>query len=55
MFKSSNFNPNAGGNAPKILTPGTHVCRVADIKLDAPAYKKEAYFVVVTQIGRAHV
>jgi hypothetical protein len=51
MFKSSNFNPNAGGNAPKILTPGTHVCRVADIKLDAPAYKKEAYFVVVTLEG----
>lgn len=51
MFKSSNFNPNAGANAPKILTPGTHVCRVADIKLDAPAYKKDAYFVVVTLEG----
>lgn len=51
MFKSSNFNPNAGANAPKILTPGTHVCRVVDIKLDAPAYKKDAYFVVVTLEG----
>lgn len=51
MFKSSNFNPNAGASAPKILTPGTHVCRIVDIKLDMPPYKKDAYFVVVTLEG----
>ena len=51
MFKSSNFNPNSGANAPKILTPGTHVCRIVDIKLDQPPYKKDAYFVVVTLEG----
>jgi hypothetical protein len=52
MFKSSNFNPNAGSNVPKIINPGTHLCRVVDIKLDAPSYKKEAYFIVLTLEGQ---
>lgn len=51
MFKSSDFNPNAGNNVPKIINPGTHLCRVVDVKLDAPAYKKEAYFIVLTLEG----
>jgi hypothetical protein len=51
MFKSSDFNPNAGNNVPKIINPGTHLCRVVDVKLDAPSYKKEAYFIVLTLEG----
>jgi hypothetical protein len=51
MFKSSNFNPNAGSNVPKIINPGTHLCRVVDIKLDAPSYKPDAYFIVLTLEG----
>ena len=52
MFKSSNFNPNATGNVPKIINPGTHLCRVVDIKLDAPSYKPDAYFIVLTLEGQ---
>jgi hypothetical protein len=43
MFKSSSFNPNAGSSVPKILTPGTHYCRIMEIKLDTPPYDAEAY------------
>ena len=43
MFKASNFNPNAGSNVPKILTPGTHFCRIIEMKLDTPPYDPEAY------------
>jgi len=43
MFKASNFNPNAGSNVPKILTPGTHFCRIIEMKLDTPPYDASAY------------
>lgn len=53
MFESKNFNPNAtGGNVPKIINPGTHLCRIVDIKLDAPPYKLDAYFIVLTLEGQ---
>lgn len=43
MFKSTSFNPNAGSNVPKILSPGTHYCRIIDIKLETPPYDTSAY------------
>lgn len=51
MFNSKNFNPNAGSNVPKILNPGTHYCRIADLKFDAPPYDPAAYFLVLTLEG----
>lgn len=51
MFNSKNFNPNAGSNVPKIMNPGTHYCRIVDMKLDTPPYKKDSYFVVLTLEG----
>lgn len=51
MFKASNFNPNAGSSVSKIFNPGTHYCRIAEIRLDAPPYKPESYFVVLTLVG----
>lgn len=51
MFKSSSFNPNAGSSVPKILSPGTHYCRIAEIKLDTPPYDPEAYSINVLLEG----
>jgi hypothetical protein len=51
MFTSKNFNPNAGSNVPKILSPGTHLCRIVDLKLEAPPYKTDSYFLVLTLEG----
>lgn len=53
MFNSKKFNPNAGSNYPKIMSPGTHYCRIIDLKLDRPPYspEKEPYFVVLTLEG----
>lgn len=52
MFASNNFNANAGGSSiPKIMSPGTHYCRIVDMKLDVPPYNKESYFVVLTLEG----
>jgi hypothetical protein len=45
MFKSTSFNPNGGSSVPKILSPGTHYCRIMDIKLETPPYNTEAYSV----------
>lgn len=51
MFKSSNHKESNGGGSPKILTPGTHRCRIVDLKLDVPPYNKESYFIVLTLEG----
>jgi hypothetical protein len=51
MFKSTSFNPNAGSAVPKILTPGTHFCRIMDLKLETPPYDKEAYSINVLLEG----
>lgn len=51
MFTSKSFNANAGSNVPKILTPGTHLCRIADLKLETPPYKTDSYFLVLTLEG----
>lgn len=51
MFTSKSFNPNAGSNIPKILTPGTHLCRIVDMKIDVPPYKPDAFFLVLTLEG----
>jgi hypothetical protein len=53
MFNSKNFNPNAGSNIPKIMNPGTHYCRIVDIRIDRPPYspEKEPMFVVLTLEG----
>lgn len=53
MFNSKNFNPSAGSSTPKIMNPGTHYCRIVDIRLDQPPYspEKSPYFIVVTLEG----
>jgi hypothetical protein len=51
MFKSSDFKEKVSGGVPKILQPGTHYCRITDVYLDAPAYDKESYFVVLKLEG----
>ncbi len=51
MFKSSDYKENKGGSIPKILQPGTQYCRILDVKLDIPPYKKEGYFVVLKLEG----
>jgi hypothetical protein len=44
-FKSADFKPATGAGIPKLLNPGTHYCRIVDITLDEPPYKKDAYFI----------
>ena len=51
MFKSADFKPTTGAGIPKIINPGTHYCRIIDITLDEPPYKKGAYFVNVKLEG----
>ena len=51
MFKSSDYKESKGSSIPKILQPGTHYCRIIDLKLDVPPYKKEGYFVVLKLEG----
>ena len=51
MFNSKNFNPSAGSSMPKIMNPGTHYARIVDMRLDAPPYKADSYFVVLQLEG----
>lgn len=51
MFKSSNYKEQKTSSVSKILVPGTHYCRIIDVILDEPAYKKGAYFVVLKLEG----
>ena len=51
MFKSNDFKEKSGNGTPKIINPGTHYCRVIDVTLDAPAYNKEAYHIVLKVEG----
>lgn len=53
MFKSSDFKEKSGsGNGvSKIINPGTHYCRIIDVTLDAPAYNKDAYHIVLKVEG----
>ena len=51
MFKSADFKPSTGAGIPKLLNPGTHYCRILDITLDEPPYKKGSYFVSVKLEG----
>lgn len=51
MFKVTSFNPNAGSSVPKIMSPGTHYCRIVELKLDVPPYNKDAYSINVTLEG----
>jgi hypothetical protein len=50
-FSSNDFNPNAGSSTPKIMNPGTHNCKITDVKFDIPPYNKEAYSIVLTLEG----
>lgn len=50
-FKSSNFNAEASNYVAKIMSPGTHLARIVDIKFDIPPYNKEAYSLVLTLEG----
>ena len=51
-FKSADFKPATGAGIPKLLNPGTHYCRIIDITLDEPPYKKDAYFINVKLEGQ---
>ena len=51
-FNANDYQHNAGGNE-KILTPGEHYCRILNVKLDAPSFKPEAYFVTLLLEGPA--
>lgn len=42
-FNSNEYTHSTGGQE-KILSPGEHYCRIIDIKLDAPSFKPEGYF-----------
>jgi hypothetical protein len=48
MISSKDYNPQVGGGVNKVLQPGTHYCRIIDMKLVAPSYKPEAYDIVFT-------
>jgi len=50
-FKSADFKPATGAGIPKLLNPGTHYCRIIDITLDEPPYKKDAYFINIKLEG----
>lgn len=52
MFKSSDYKESKGSSIPKILTPGTHYCRIIDVTIDVPAYNKEASFIVLKLEGK---
>lgn len=51
MFKSSDYKEKKGNSVPKIIQPGTQYCRILDIKLDIPPYKKEGYFIILKLEG----
>ena len=42
-FSLNNFTPSEGNFVSKILLPGTHKCRIIDLKLERPPYDRDQY------------
>lgn len=52
MFKSSDYKEKKSSSVPKILTPGTHYCRIVDVSIETPVFNKEARFIVFKLEGK---
>ena len=50
MISSKDYNPQVGG-AQKVLQPGTHYCRIVDMKLSATPYKQGGYDILFVLEG----
>ena len=50
-FSLNDFNPAEGNYVSKILLPGTHKCRIIDLKLERPPYDKDQYNLVFVLEG----
>ena len=50
-FSLNNYNPSEGNYVSKILLPGTHKCRIVDLKLENPPYDKEQYNLIFVLEG----
>jgi hypothetical protein len=50
-FSLNNYNPSEGNYVSKILLPGTHKCRIIDLKLERPPYDKEQYNLIFVLEG----
>lgn len=51
MFKTTDYNPNGGMTTPKIMSPGTQLCRIINISLEKPSYDVNQYSIVLTLEG----
>lgn len=52
-FSLNNYTPSEGSYVSKILLPGTHKCRIIDLKLERPPYDKEQYNLIFVLEGEA--
>jgi hypothetical protein len=50
-FSLNNYNPSEGNYVSKILLPGTHKCRIVDLKLEKPPYDNEQYNLIFVLEG----
>jgi hypothetical protein len=50
-FSLNNYNSSEGNYVSKILLPGTHKCRIIDLKLERPPYDKEQYNLIFVLEG----
>ena len=50
-FSLNDFNPAEGNYVSKILLPGTHKCRIIDLKLERPPYDKDQYNLIFVLEG----
>jgi len=50
-FSANDYTPSTGGTS-KVLEPGTHLCRIVDVNLQAPSYKPQSYFVTLILEGQ---
>lgn len=50
-FSLNNFTPTEGNYVSKILLPGTHKCRIIDLKLERPPYDREQYNLIFVLEG----
>jgi hypothetical protein len=50
-FSLNNYNPSEGNFVSKILLPGTHKCRIIDLKLERPPYDRDQYNLIFVLEG----
>ena len=50
-FSLNNYNPSEGNYVSKILLPGTHKCRIIDLKLERPPYDRDQYNLIFVLEG----